>query len=226
MGQVQKGLAVHGATYFAWEQTEGKGQREKQWLSAKGENIILSIVLDTHAFFVPRQFALSMASALSALDLFNKYTTNKAVIKWPNDIYYGDRKAGGILIENIIRGDQWRFAVVGFGININQTAFDDSLKNPTSLKQITGKTYDVVLLAKELCSMLQNRFAQLQNEEDKLILDEYNDALYRKKLITKFKAGPRIFNAAVNYVDEDGRLFVGDAAEESFQFGELEWLPD
>ena len=226
MGRVQKGLATHGEAYFAWEQTKGKGQREKQWLSAKGENIILSIALDTHSFFIPRQFALNMAAALSALDLFNKYTTNKALIKWPNDIYFDDRKAAGILIENIIRGNEWRFAVVGFGININQTVFDDSLKNPISLKQVTGKNYDVVLLAKELCSMLQNRFAQLQNEEDKLILAEYNDALYRKQQITKFKAGARIFSAAVNYVDEDGKLFIGDAAEESFQFGEVEWLPD
>ena len=224
MGQVQNGLASHGAAYFALEQTKGKGQREKQWLSTKGENIILSIVLDTHTFFVPRQFLLSMAAALSAVHLFNKYTTNKALIKWPNDIYYGDRKAGGILIENILRGDEWRFAVVGFGININQTAFDDSLKNPISLKQITGKDYDIILLAKELCLNLQNRFAQLQNAEDKLILAEYNDALYRKQAITKFKVGARIFSGAVNYVDEDGRLFVGDAGE-SFAFGELEWLP-
>ena len=226
MGRVQKGLATHGEAYFAWEQTKGKGQREKQWLSTKGENIILSIVLDTSAFFLHKQFFLSMAAALSARDLFNKYTTNKALIKWPNDIYYGDRKAGGILIENIIQGDAWRFAVVGFGVNINQTLFDASLKHATSLKQITGESYDLVRLSKELCSILQQRFVQLENEEEQSILAEYNSALYRKRVATKFKAGSRIFSATVKYVDENGRLFIGDAAQESFKLGEVEWLPD
>jgi len=226
MGRVQKGLAKHGEAYFAWEQTKGKGQREKQWLSARGENIILSVVLDTSAFFLHKQFFLSMAAALSARDLFNKYTTNKALIKWPNDIYYGDRKAGGILIENVIHGDQWRFAVVGFGVNINQTLFDASLKNATSLKQVTGESYDVVRLSEELCSIMQQRFLQLQNGEQQSILAEYNSALYRKQAVTKFKARSRIFSATVNYVDENGRLFIGGAAEESFEFGEVEWLPD
>ena len=226
MGRAQKGLATHGEAYFAWEQTQGKGQREKQWLSARGENIILSVVLDTSAFFLHKQFFLSMAAALSARDLFNKYTTNKALIKWPNDIYYGDRKAGGILIEDIIHGDQWRFAVVGFGVNINQTLFDASLKNATSLKRVTGESYDVVRLSEQLCSILQQRFLQLKNEEEQLMLAEYNGALYRKGVLTKFKAGSRIFKAPVNYVDENGSLFIGDAAQESFKFGEVEWLFD
>ena len=161
MQQVQKGTAMHGDAYFAFEQTAGKGQFNKQWLTAKGENIILSLVLDTRKLLISQQFILNMAAALSAMELFNNYTTEKIKIKWPNDIYCSDRKAAGILIENIIRGKKWQFAILGFGININQTDFSDTLKNPVSLKQITGKDYNVVELAKELCVLLEKHFGQL-----------------------------------------------------------------
>src|SRR2546430_17414540 len=137
MQQVKSGVAKHGTAYFAHEQISGKGQRNKQWLSAKDENIILSIVLDASQFLLSQQFSLNMVSALAALNLFNNYTTNNLTIKWPNDVYWQDRKTGGILIENIIAGNTWKYAVAGFGLNINQTNFDVTLKNPSSLKQIT-----------------------------------------------------------------------------------------
>ena len=226
MRQVQKRLAEHGTAYFAIEQTKGKGQRNKQWQSARGENIILSIVLNTSSLSISQQFVLSIMSALSVLDLFNKYTTKKAFIKWPNDIYLDDRKAAGILIENAIQGSHWRFAVVGFGVNINQTVFDASLKNPVSLKQITTEHYDVTRLAQEICSMFQRRLAQLESAEEQHMLAEYNNALYRKNIVTKFKAGTRIFSAAVKGVNKDGSLVVGDGFEESFEFGKIEWLID
>ena len=116
--------------------------------------------------------------------------------------------------------------MIGFGININQTVFDASLKNPVSLKQITAKDYDIKLLAEELCSNLQNRFEQLRDGKKKSMLAEYNNALYRKNMITKFKAGPRNFSALVKCVDEHGRLIIGNTIEESFEFGEIEWIID
>jgi BirA family biotin operon repressor/biotin-[acetyl-CoA-carboxylase] ligase len=104
MRQVQNGASKHGDAYFAFEQTAGKGQLDKKWLSAKGENILLSIVLHTSILQLHQQFLLNMVAALSVRQLFNKYTTEIIKIKWPNDIYCRDRKAAGILIENIIRG--------------------------------------------------------------------------------------------------------------------------
>jgi len=224
MRQVQNGLAEHGAAYFAIEQTKGKGQRTKQWQSTRGENIILSIVVNTSSFAISQQFVLSIISALSVLDLFNKYTTKKALIKWPNDIYFDDRKAAGILIENLIQGSHWRFAVIGFGVNINQLVFDASLKNPVSLKQITTEHYDVKFLAYELCSHLQRRLEQFESDKAQGMLAEYNNVLYRKNTVTRFKVGARIFSAAVKCVNKDGSLVVGDGFEESFEFGRIEWL--
>jgi BirA family biotin operon repressor/biotin-[acetyl-CoA-carboxylase] ligase len=226
MQQVQTGLAEHGTTYFAYEQTSGKGQRNKQWQSAKGENIILSVALDTRPFSLAQQFILSIIVAISAQNLFNKYTTNETYIKWPNDIYWCDRKAGGILIENLIYGNKWRFAIAGFGINVNQTIFDASLKNPVSLKQITGRDYDIISLAKELCVNLSERFTQLINGEEKILLKEYNDILYKKNSVAKFKKNSRVFSGIVKEVDRYGRLIISNAIEEVFEFGTIEWLID
>ena len=175
MQLVKTGKAYHGNAFFAHNQTAGKGQRNKQWLSTSGENIILSVIIDAKPLLLSKQFFLNVIVALAVHELFNNYATNSTKIKWPNDIYYNDRKAAGILIENIIIGSDWQFAVVGIGININQVKFDEALKNPVSLKNITGKNYNVIELAKELCALLQQRFLELLNNDFASLMKVYND---------------------------------------------------
>src|SRR6185437_2695672 len=97
MQQLQKGVARHGVAYFAREQYAGKGQREKQWHAEAGENIILSVIFNTSYLQVSQQFGFSMAIAMAARDLFSFYALNNTFVKWPNDLYWCDRKAGGIL---------------------------------------------------------------------------------------------------------------------------------
>ena len=225
MRQVQKELAKNGDAYFAFEQTAGKGQFNKQWLSNKGENIILSIVLKTDELLINQQFILNMVIALGALKLFNKYSTEHAKIKWPNDIYWRDRKAAGILIENIIRGSSWQFAVIGIGMNINQVNFQNDLKNPVSLKQITGKTYNVVDLAKELCDILDQEVSRLFAGSNILILEAYNNGLYKLNENVSFKNSAGLFKGDIKKVNEAGELIVEtDQEEKAFKTGELEWM--
>ena len=102
-----------------------------------------------------------MRGSLPAYDFFNFYAIDETSIKWPNDIYWRDRKAGGILIENILQGKKWKFAIVGIGININQTLFPASLPNPVSLKQITGKTFNVVELGKRALQLFRTTVASI-----------------------------------------------------------------
>jgi BirA family biotin operon repressor/biotin-[acetyl-CoA-carboxylase] ligase len=137
MQNVHAGMARHGDGYFAKEQTNGKGQRGKSWETDPGSNIL-------------KPFHLSVAVAVACYDLFEKFAGEDTSIKWPNDLYWRDRKAGGILIENIHRGKEWNQAIVGIGININQGSFSPEIKNPVSLKHITGKDFDPIALAKEL----------------------------------------------------------------------------
>jgi len=224
MQQVQEGAAMHGDAYFAFEQTAGKGQFNKQWLTANGENIILSLVLDTVALLIDQQFILNMVAALSARQLFNIYTTEIAKIKWPNDIYCNDRKAAGILIENIIRGKKWQFAILGFGININQTVFPDTLKNPVSLKQLTGNTYNVIELAKELCALLEKNLEPLFSGDANTILKNYNLHLYKHNEFVEFKQGSTTFSGIVKRADELGNLIIDSGIEKAYQSGQVEWL--
>ena len=151
MASIRDGIAKHGYACFSYEQTHGKGRRGKVWRTEKGKNIILSIVVNTSFLTVYQQFYLSAAVSLGCIDLFKKYAGDETKIKWPNDIFWNDRKAGGILIENVIKGNVWQWSVIGIGININQTEFNlDTVFKPVSLKQITWKDFDVIELAKEL----------------------------------------------------------------------------
>jgi BirA family transcriptional regulator, biotin operon repressor / biotin---[acetyl-CoA-carboxylase] ligase len=223
MRQVQAHLAVHGSTWFAHYQNAGKGQRGKIWNASPSENIMMSVVLDTSAISIGNQFVLNFAASLACFDLFNKYAIDKTCIKWPNDIYWGDRKAGGVLIENVLSGEKWKFSVVGIGININQTLFPEGLKNPVSLKQITGNTFDVIHLAKELCYYLNLRWKQLIEKKYKMLLDEYQAQLYKKNEITTFRNGSSLFTASVKGISEKGELIVEENGVLKL-YTSIEWI--
>ena len=223
MQQLQLRAAQHGTAWFAYNQTAGKGQRGRQWHAEPGQNVMLSVALNTSALPVSAQFYLSAAIALAAHGVFSKYAGSESCVKWPNDIYWNDRKAGGILIENIIRGNKWQWAVAGMGININQTAFGDNAARAVSLKQITGKNYDVIALAKELCAAIDVRFNQLFTDKAKL-LAAYNTVMYKKDKTVQLKRGNISFSAIIKEVLPDSRLRVEGAAWDTFTFGEVEWV--
>ncbi len=225
MQQIRKGEATHGTAYFAWEQTSGKGQRGKQWHTRPGENIALSVVLNTKGLQVFHQFSLSMAIALATYDLIFKYTQDFIFIKWPNDLYWRDRKAAGVLIENIIHGKEWQWSVVGIGANINQTEFDTSIKNPVSLKQITGTSLDPVKLSKDLCTNIEIRFNQLINNETDRINTDFNQHLYKKGEQVKFRKNNAVFDCIVQRVNSLGQLIVlHQGFEQLFDVGDVELL--
>jgi len=224
MNEARLGQTSDGAAYFALDQYQGKGQRDKTWNSKPGENIILSVVKDCSGFHLNNQFQLSVAVALACFDFFSAYAGDETRIKWPNDIYWRDRKAGGILIENMVKSDRWGKAIIGMGININQTTFDTIEGKPVSLKQITGKSFDPISLAKELCQHLEHRFLVLENKPFDQLLSAYNDQLYKKDELVPFKRNNIQFQAKVNGVDKDGHLLIMHGMEERIRFGEITWL--
>ena len=259
MAQARDGLATHGSVYFAMEQTSGKGQRGKKWITKPGENIILSVVLQPGVLSINHQFLLSASMSLACYDFFKKYAgDDKTRIKWPNDLYWQDRKAGGILIESVVRsqasgvGSQesgvlnqerseniqithptpdyrlqtspWQWAIVGIGININQSTFNQDLPNPVSLKQITGKNHDVIELARELCKCMENRYVALQTKTAVAISEEYTAALYKINQPVKLKKGSAVFETTLQGVSLEGKLLTKDVLERAFDFGEVEWV--
>jgi BirA family biotin operon repressor/biotin-[acetyl-CoA-carboxylase] ligase len=234
MAKVHAGLAKHGDGWFAHEQTGGKGQRGKKWHTGYGKNIALSIVIEPQPLLITEQFKLSAATALACFDLFSAFAGNETKIKWPNDIYWRDRKAGGILIENVIgksgnKNEQagkslWKFAIAGIGLNVNETDFDPLLNNAISLKQITGNEFDPVDLAKQLHQTLLKRVAELFEKPFELVLKEYNSHLYKMNQAVWLRKNNIDFESEIKGVTATGQLYTTDRIDNFFDFGEVEWI--
>ena len=160
MEQIHAQKALSGSVYQTDFQTNGKGQHGRIWESHRGENLLCTYILELNALkqgknWVPsEQLGLSAAVALGTQAFFMEFAGEETKIKKPNDIYWRDRKAGGILIENIVRGTDWTWTVIGIGLNINQTQFSNEAGNPVSLKQITGKDWDIKTMQKKLAEAL------------------------------------------------------------------------
>lgn len=241
LAQVNAGLAQHGVCYFAHEQLAGKGQRGKSWASGRDSSLILSVVIDPSPLLLTQQFQLSACIAVAVCEFFSKLAGDATRIKWPNDLYWHDRKAGGILIENLVgprqsRGlgepfppDQqtgWRASVAGIGINLNQGQFDPELKNPVSLRQITGCSFDPASLARELAQIIHLCFEGLLKFGFNPVYEAYQASLYKRGERVKLRQGTRSFEGLLKGITPDGRLIVQTAVEEEFNFGEIEWILD
>ena len=170
MDQIKQGLAKSGSCYTADFQTNGKGQHGRVWESSKGQNILCSYILELNTLdalknWTPTdQIGFSAAIALGSRAFFAAFAGSETKIKKPNDIYFSDRKAGGILIENLVRGTAWTWAVIGIGMNINQSSFSSAAvnsesSNPISLQEITNQSWDVKKMQQHLSEAL-NRAIQ------------------------------------------------------------------
>ncbi len=167
MAQIKAGLAKSGSCYTADFQTNGKGQHGRVWESSKGQNLLSSYILELNTldalkYWTPAdQIGFSAAIALGARAFFAAFAGSETKIKKPNDIYFSDRKAGGILIENLVRGQEWTWAVIGIGMNINQTEFSPEAlnsvsSNPISLQEITNQSWDIKKMQQHLSEALND----------------------------------------------------------------------
>ncbi|MFZ9661203.1 MAG: biotin--[acetyl-CoA-carboxylase] ligase [Chitinophagaceae bacterium] len=222
MNQIHAHMAKHGTCYMTHDQTKGKGQRGKNWHSSPYSNIAMSVILEPGGISLHHSFFLSAGVALACLELINNVVGEDCSIKWPNDIYWRDRKAGGILIENVISGNNWNYAVAGIGLNINQTSFPDKM-NAVSIKQITGKDWDYVALSRELCNLLEKYWQIFLINPDQ-ILNAYNQQLYKKNESVTFKQENRRFQGIVRKVNNHGDLIVDCPDSHAFSHGSIEWI--
>ncbi len=223
MAQVHAGLATHGKAWFCNSQESGKGQRGKGWHSNPGENILMSILVQPPTGSRSPEFSFNAAISLACVHFLNDLTHLPWKVKWPNDIYWGDRKAGGILIENVIQGNSWNWSVIGIGINVNQETFPGTLTNPVSLKLINSKTYSPVDLARELQLQVLKYVEEGRNNPVDT-LARYNEHLYKKGESVRLKKGTIVFGTTIREIDLQGQLVTQDAIERHFHFGEVEWL--
>lgn len=215
-----------GDIIWADFQTAGRGQRGHTWESRAGENLTFSVLLEPHFLPVTEQFMLLEAVALALRDFFAELGVETKV-KWTNDIYVGNRKAVGILIEHSYSGGRLARTIVGIGINVNQTEFSADIPNPVSLALLTGKKYDRRQLLEQFERCLSVRYSQLRNGEWEKLQTDYHSVLYRRdeKHTYTLTDGTR-FEGIIRGVKPGGDLVVEwrDGKQRSYLFKEIEFV--
>jgi len=222
MARIHEGMASDGLVFLAHNQWAGKGQRGKAWFSESGQNLMVSLIIRPSPLEISQQFLFSASVALGILDLLKELESKNWSIKWPNDIYWNDRKAAGILIESVVQGINWPWAVVGIGMNLNQESFPDDIPNAVSLKQITGRTYDPVAIARELIPKVRNRIAGLQKDPERVLVN-LNQYLFKKDQVVWLKKGNELFETILKSVDAHGFLITEKGR---FAAGEISFIMD
>ena len=223
--QIRENVLSEGTVFLAHEQTAGRGQQKNVWESEPGKNLIFSIVLYPNFLEIRRQFMLSKVVALGVYKALNKHV-DSLKIKWPNDIYAGDQKLGGILIENSVICGLLKSAVVGIGLNVNQTVFYSDAPNPVSLQLLTNQHYDCEVILAEILSEINGYYSLLRSGEEEVIDKEFLSVLYRLNEKHFYKAKEEILEGAIIGVNEIGQLLIrkknGEVQE--FHFKEVEFL--
>lgn len=210
---------------MAKEQTKGKGQMGSKWISEKGKNLTMSVLVTDFPIDTKNIFDLNIAVALSVITVLKKRNVSNVAIKWPNDIMADSKKVAGILIENSFKSNGSFIAVVGIGLNLNQTNFD-LLPQATSLKNSTGKVYDLDEIAIQLRNSLEQKLQILRTNAD-VLWQEYHRNIFRINYPSAFedKEGQR-FMGIIQKVTRDGKLEVllEDDSFESFEVKEVKML--
>jgi len=217
-----------GTVISAVNQTLGRGSDGSFWEGEKGKNLTLSIVLYPEFLSIKKQFLLNKVASLSIYDMIVKLNPNhkEVMIKWPNDIYIGNKKISGILIENAILGDTLKHSIIGIGININQEIFVSDAPNPTSLKINTGKTYNLKECLSILCSCFDRRYAQLKNSGLSVLDHDYLSALYLINTPAHYIFQKQFISAVIKGVAESGKLILEKINGETVEcdFKEVEFV--
>lgn len=205
-------------------QSKGRGQRGSDWVSRPGESLTFSIVLKPAMLDAPRQFMLSIAVSLALSDTITGMGVEDVSVKWPNDIYIGDSKVAGILIENDIFGDKLSRSIVGIGLNVNQRKFPPELPNPTSMSLATGRDFSRGEILKLFYRRLSIRYSALISDYMASLLRDYHERLYlfEKEHTFRLPDGTE-FQGIIRSVEPSGTLIVerADGTFKGFLFKEI-----
>ena len=212
----QKTCMVVVAAY----QTAGKGCGSNSWESERGKNLTFSMLIHPEDIPANEQFRITEVTSVAMCETLESYIYNKVEIKWPNDIYVGDKKICGMLIENRLQGSVIKDSIIGIGLNVNQTEFRSNAPNPVSLKQLTGNETDI----EELLSAFLCRFECVSLSETTCF--DYRNRLFRQGKLSVYRDATGVFEAELLDVRSDGRLLLRDAEgkERTYAFKEVEFV--
>ena len=207
-------------------QTEGKGQLGTKWESEHSKNLICSVYKKNINIKVQDQFVISALVSLALIKTLRKVNLSNMHIKWPNDIMSDNKKICGILIENIVKENYIKDAVIGIGLNVNQTIFNN-LPNATSIKNLIGTSCSKDEILKDLVENLEYYFNKLDKSSINSIFKKYEDALFRINKPSTFKnSNGEVFSGYIKGVSRSGKLNVmlEDNLVESYDLKEISML--
>ena len=199
---------------YAGYQTAGRGQTGNSWESEEGKNLLCSILLppDKNLYF------LNIAVGVALVRVIGEAFT----IKWPNDIYYEDKKIAGILIENAIIGNEIKYSIAGIGLNVNQTDFHSDAPNPISLKQIYGTEFDI----DQLMNRVLEAVHKVLNEPEEEVWAYYKSHLYRREGFWPYEDKNGVFEAHIEDVLPTGEIVLKDrqGKERNYHFKQIRYI--
>lgn len=213
----------------ARRQTAGRGQRGNTWESEPGKNLTFTVFCKPENIHPREQFAISEAVALAMTDVLRKEGF-EAEVKWPNDIYVGDCKIAGILIEHSVNSEAIEHSRIGVGLNVNQATFVSDAPNPVSMKQLSGRDFDLAALSRVVSVAIESRLNSISDPSGReRVHNEFKKKLWRRNGAHAFreKDSDRIFEGEIAGIDPSGPIEILDIRNnirKRYAFKEIEFV--
>lgn len=223
--QLVKEKAAQGTVVLAHYQESGRGQVGNFWESECGKNLLFSLILYPGFLEAGKQFYISKVVSLALAKVLKQHLDD-VKIKWPNDIYVGEKKIAGILIENTVKGMALDSSIVGVGVNINQEHFHSDAPNPVSMKQVLKKEFDIHDILKAFLLKLEDYIEVLREGRLEIVDSEYLQLLFRNKGLHRYRKAENEFSARIAGIGSFGQLQLeepnGNVTE--YMFKEVEFV--
>ncbi|QNK62786.1 biotin--[acetyl-CoA-carboxylase] ligase [Pedobacter sp. PAMC26386] len=215
-----------GTVIMAENQYEGRGQLGSKWHAEPGKNLTFSILLHPSFLSLGDQFNLNMTISVAIQKALLGITGAGLTIKWPNDIYFGHKKMGGMLLENIVTGSRIKACIVGIGINVNQEIFEIVLQQrASSIFQILHQHVDLVALLAEVCSHIEAGYLKLKGGNYEGLRNEYLKSLYQFNVKANYRQNGEIIEGKITDVSENGLLSLETSdGLKTYNFKEIEFI--
>jgi BirA family transcriptional regulator, biotin operon repressor / biotin---[acetyl-CoA-carboxylase] ligase len=223
MGLIDADKAYNGLTITALSQTAGRGQRGRTWVDEPGSSLLMSIIISPE-LPISAQFSYNATVAAAIADVLNGLDDTWQVrIKWPNDMIINDKKAGGILIENVLRGSRWANSIIGLGLNITQLSFSADLPHATSLRAASGREFQRTLVRDSIIDAVLAGVDEMTGTEDDM--KAYNDYLYKRGCLQQFSDESGSWFATILGAHADGTIQLqhSDGTIASYAHGQIQW---
>ena len=220
---------ISDTVVVAAHQMAGRGMDKNRWESEAGKNLLFSIALNVNFLEAENQFKISQAVSVAIVETLSQFVDNQQLyVKWPNDIYFGDKKLAGMLIQNTIEGRMMGVSIIGIGLNVNQIEFSSDIPNPISLKQILGEDFDLENLLNLLIKNIKSSVEGLRIKENQIAINEkYISKAYRYRQWADYVYKNKVKSMIINGFDFYGRLILEDLSGDEIicDVKELQFFP-